>query len=78
MVLIVLARMLVASVESSDDSRHLFAIIGAKRGRPDNSPGADLQQEGGSALFVRGFEDVDNVVGPHGPVEICKLHPYFF
>jgi hypothetical protein len=60
------SRVLVISAESFDDPLHLFAVVGAKRSRPDVTSHADLQEEGRSALVVRSFEDGDEVVGTHG------------
>jgi hypothetical protein len=60
----------VISAESLDDPQHLFAVVGPKRSSPDDSPGADIQEEGGSTLDVGGFEDVDDVVGTDGPVSL--------
>jgi hypothetical protein len=42
------------SANPPKDARHLFAVVGAKRSRPDDSPGADLQQEGTRALSSLG------------------------
>jgi hypothetical protein len=58
------------STESLENPLHLVVIVGAKRGRPDVAPRASLQQEGGSALVVGGFDDADQVVRTHGPVEL--------
>jgi hypothetical protein len=61
---------LVISTESLDDPWHLFAVVGAKRSRPDVASRADLQEEGRSALVIGSFEDADEVVGTHGPVDL--------
>jgi hypothetical protein len=65
----------VISAESLDDPRHLFAVVGAKRSRPDGSPRAGLQQVGRSTLVVGGLEDADEVVGTYGPVEPLEASP---
>jgi hypothetical protein len=60
----------VISAESFDDPLHLFAVVGPKRSRPDVTSHANLQEEGRSALVVGSFEDGDEVVGTHGPVDL--------
>ena len=64
--------MLPISAEPLEDPRHLFAVVGAKRSRPDVAQRAALQEQGGGALVIGGFEDGNDVVGPYGSVDLFE------
>ena len=70
---------LAISVESLDDPRHLFAVVGTKRGGPQVASRAQFEQHGGEALVVWGLEYRDEVVRPHGPIDLLDaLAPCFW
>lgn len=57
-----------------DDPGYLFSPVGPQHGGTHATRGAEFEGEGADGLLVRGFEDADEVVGTHRPVEL--VYPY--